>query len=298
MEEMINSSGAAPVRRPVEQGSEWNRRIVVVVVTLVCVALAAAGLFVVKYATNNGYQPLPASTHSLYPTGVVDAAEPSGVAPPGATALAGYHLAYVNDFNGSKLPSGWNVFTGVPAGDPGGQFGRSHVVVDHGMLELNTWRDPQYQNRWVDGGLCQCELARTYGAYFIRSRVTGGGANEVQLLWPANDRWPPEIDFNETGGSVTGTSSTLHWGAINQIDQRFVQINVTKWHTWGLVWTPHSITYIVDGQVWGNITVSAEITHEPMTLDFEQIAHCSEHRECPSRPVSMQIDWVAEYAPK
>ena len=196
------------------------------------------------------------------------------------------------------MPAGWNVFTGIPAGDPGGQFGAKHVVVTNGLLELNTWRDPTFQNRWVTGGLCQCGLGKTYGAYFVRSRITGPGPNEVQLLWMKNNTWPPEIDFNETGGAVAATSSTIHWSPINQIDQRHVTINMLRWHTWGLIWTPQTVTYLVDGQVWGVISNPTEITRQPMTLDFEQRALCGVGLQCPTRPVSMLIDWVAEYTPK
>jgi len=231
-----------------------------------------------------------------YPIGVPKKNSPSGLSPASASAFPGYRLTYVNNFNGSKLPVGWDIFTGVPGGAPGGQFGSAHVVVSGGMLRLNAWRDPKYQNRWVTGGLCQCGLIRKYGAFFVRSRVTGGGANEVQLLWPATNTWPPEIDFNENGGNLKATSSTVHWGAKNFAIRRVLQIDMTKWHTWGVVWTPKSIEYVVDGHVWTSITVAAAITRIPMRLDLEQRTICSEHRQCPTAPVSMLVDWVSEYA--
>ena len=101
-----------------------------------------------------------------------------------------------------------------------------------GLLQLNAWKDPQYQDKWVTGGLCQCKLAKTYGAYFVRSRVTGPGPNEVELLWPASNAWPPEIDFNETG-ELASTSSTVHFSTINLFDQRNIYIDMSQWHTWG-----------------------------------------------------------------
>lgn len=233
---------------------------------------------------------------SDFPIGTPSKVDPSGMSPTSLTALTGYRLTYVNDFNGSKLPVGWDVFTGIPGGAPGGQFGLAHVVVSGGLLRLNTWRDPRYQNRWVTGGLCQCGLIRKYGAFFVRSRVTGGGANEVQLLWPATNTWPPEIDFNENGGSVASTSSTVHWGAQNFAIRRVLQIDMTKWHTWGVIWTPASIQYIVDGSVWTSITIRAAIPRVPMRLDLEQRTICSENRQCPTAPVSMLVDWITEYA--
>jgi len=230
-----------------------------------------------------------------FPVGTPDATEPSGQAPPSATALVGYTLSYENDFVGTSVPAGWDIFTGIPGSDPGGHFGISHVVVNDGLLELNTYRDRAWHNRWVTGGICQCGLPIRYGAIFVRSRINRPGPNEAELLWPAGKVWPPEIDFNETGGSATSTTTSVHFGKANHIVRSAVNINMRQWHTWGVIWTPTSITYTVDGTIWGTFEVPSEISHAPMTLDFEQRQICEEHRQCPSAPTSMQIDWVAEY---
>ena len=99
-----------------------------------------------------------------FPVGVVDGSEPSGMAPPLASALPGYYQSYVADFAGSTVPGGWDVFTGKPGGDPGAQWGAAHVTVSDGLLQLNAYQDPAYGNEWVAGAVCQCGLARTYGA--------------------------------------------------------------------------------------------------------------------------------------
>lgn len=230
-----------------------------------------------------------------YPVGTPDASEPSGEAPPNSKALVGYRLSYVADFSGTTVPKGWDVFTGIPGGDPGGHFGISHVVVDDGTLQLLTYRDPNYHDGWVTGGLCQCSVAHIYGAYFVRSRVTGKGPNEVELLWPVTNQWPPEIDFNETGGSIVSSSSSLHYGTSNIVVRHHVNINMTQWHTWGVIWMPNEVIYTVDGRIWGVDQGSATIPKVPMTLDLEQRTICSENRQCPSSPVTMYVDWVAEY---
>lgn len=236
-------------------------------------------------------------TSGSYPVGVPDPSEPSGMAPLTSTALPGYQIRYVTDFVGSTLPSSWDVFTGVPSADPGGHFGVSHVVVAGGLLTLETYRDRADRNRWVTGGLCQCGLATRYGAYFVRSRITGPGPNEAELLWPKANVWPPEVDFNETGGSIISTTTSLHYGPGNHIVRNEVNIGMTKWHTWGVIWTRSKVTYTVDGRVWGTYSTFRNVPHISMTLDFEQREICSEHRQCPTHPVSMEIDWVAEYAP-
>lgn len=218
------------------------------------------------------------------------------MAPPSANALAGYHESYVTDFPGTSLPSGWYPFTGTPGGDPGGQFAASHIVVGAGVMSVNTWRDPAFGNEWVTGGICNCGNPQTYGAYFVRSRVSGAGPTAVQLLWPLSNAWPPEIDFNETAGDVASTSATVHWGATNHIDQRKLSIDMTSWHTWGVIWTPTSITYSVDGRVWGSVTTASEIPNVPMTLDLQQQTWCASGWACPTTPQTMQIDWVAQFS--
>jgi len=237
-------------------------------------------------------------TSKTFPTGTEDKHDPSGMGPPKADALAGYTQNYVTHFPGNALPAGWDAFSGIPSGVPDGQFGSAHSVVSGGLLRLDTWRDPSYHDRWVTGGVCQCGFAQTYGAYFVRSRLTGPGPNEVQLLWPAANVWPPEIDFNESGGGVTGSVATVHFGAADNIDQRKLTIDMDQWHTWGVVWSRNSIMYTVDGHAWGTITFPWEIPDQPMALHLQQQSSCALGLQyaCPHTPASMEIDWVAEYA--
>ncbi len=270
----------------------WRPRIAIA--TIAVTAIAITTVIVLLLGSTQAGKP---SEVIKYHVGSPDVREPSGLAPPTAKAIPGYTLTYVQDFLGTSIPQGWYVFTGIPGGDPGGQFGRSHVVVSRGLLRLNAWKDPQYQNKWVTGGLCNCGHVQTYGLYLVRSRLTGAGPNEAQLLWPASDVWPPEIDFNETGGTDQSTSSTVHFGKTNLIDQRSFRINMKVWHTWGVEWTPTAIDYLVDGRVWGSVTNVNEIPNVPMRLDIEQRTKCQVGIECPKAPVSMLVDWVAQFSP-
>jgi len=72
---------------------------------------------------------------------------------------------------------------------------------------------------------------------------------------------------------------------------------MTQWHTWGVVWTPSSITYTVDGTVWATVTNSADIPDTPMYLSLQSQTWCASDWACPTSPQSMQVDWVAEYSP-
>src|ERR1019366_2651629 len=228
-----------------------------------------------------------------FPVGTPDGSEPSGYAPPSASALSGYTQSYVTDFTGTSLPSGWSVYTGVAGGDAGSQWAASQVAVSGGMLQLNTSLAPL-----LNGGVCQCGHSQTYGAGFVRSRVTAPGSTQVELLWPTVG-WPPEIDFNETGGQATSTTATNIWavsGNSRSQSQVSLTINMTQWHTWGVVWTPTSITYTVDGHAWGSFTNASEVPQQPMWLTPQQQTWCGWGYACPTAPDSMQVDWVVDYA--
>jgi hypothetical protein len=232
-----------------------------------------------------------------YPVGTPSASEPSGMAPPGADALSGFTQEYTQDFTGTALPGGWGVYSGQPGGDTGALFGGTrHVVVGAGVLSLKTFLDPALGGAWATGGTCYC-TGQTYGAWFIRSRVTGAGPTQVELLWPDAKVWPPEVDFNESGGGTTSTSATVHWGSTNSQDQRKLSsIDLTQWHTWGVVWTPSALIYTLDGRVWGSVTNASEIPNQPMHLSLQQQTWCASGWACPTSPIDMQVDWVSSYA--
>jgi hypothetical protein len=235
------------------------------------------------------------AAYTTYPVGTPDSSEPSGLAPPSATALANYHQTYISDFMVNRLPRGWNVFSGIPAGDPGGQFSPHHILVAQGLLRLKVWQDPKFNNRWITGGLCQCGRQMLYGAFFVRSRVTGAGPNSAELLWPGSNVWPPEIDFNENLSHANLTTATLHWGPGNNTNFDILHINMLNWHTWGVIWTPTSVTYVVDGHAWHVNNDPATIPNIPMDLNFEQRTVCSKNFDCPTQPSALLVDWVEEY---
>lgn len=265
-------------------------------IAIISVTVLVIGAFLLTHHTSP-YQSASTTTRPplIYPIGVPDDAEPSGYAPPKVTAMPGFHQSYVTDFTGNTIPAGWNIFTGIPGGDPGAHFGAGHVSVANGQLQLLTFRDAGFQNEWVAGGICSCGHPQLYGAFFVRSRVSGNGPNEVELLWPESDHWPPEIDFNETP-TVKETSATVHWSEANRIQQWYVAVDLRKWNTWGVIWTPDQIILTVNGRKWGETTSGYQIPQVPMRVDLEQRTKCSQHVECPTVPTQMQVDWVAEYA--
>jgi hypothetical protein len=302
--DVITAPVHAP-RRP-KQRSGWEARVAIITLLVFGLALSGVVLFALvglptpPLITSSATTLPPSPKTVVYPVGKPQPNEPSHLGPPLATALPGYHREYVADFTGTALPPGWSTFTGVPGGDPYTTFASSHVVVHAGMLHLNTSHDPRYPGyKWTSGGLCQCGHPLTFGAFFVRSRISNAGPNEVELLWPAVNQWPPEIDFNESGQRWSATSGTVHHGSAAsdlRIQQNLPGIDLRRWHTWGVIWTPHSITYTVDGQQWGySITTPDAIPKLAMILDLEQRPGCEAGVACPPQNQTMLVDWVAEY---
>jgi len=244
----------------------------------------------------HGCNPGPTCVSFAQTTGVPDSSEPSGLAPPTTDAIVGYHQSYATDFSGASLPAGWSKFGGAPGGDPGTAWADSQVVVGNGELQLNAAFDSK-SNEWITGGTCDCSQSQTYGAYFVRSRMTGPGPTVVESLWPESG-WPPEVDFNETYGPTDTSMGTVHYGgSSNQTDSLTVSIDMTQWHTWGVVWSPTTIYFTVDGNVWGEVDATNEIPTQNMTLDIQQQTWCSSGFACPTTPQSTLVDWVAVYSP-
>jgi beta-glucanase (GH16 family) len=180
-------------------------------------------------------------------------------------------------------------------------FYPSAVSVSNNLLNLTATQDAAANpssagGNWITGGVCLCgQTGQLYGAYFYRARITGPGPTTVGLLWPDANVWPPEIDFNETGGGTTGTSATTHYSSSNSQIQSTMSIDMTKWHTFGVVWTPTSIIYTVDGRQWGIDTNVSSIPTIPMHLSLQQQTWCASGWACPTSPQSTQVEWVAQY---
>jgi beta-glucanase (GH16 family) len=219
-----------------------------------------------------------------------------------------WRRVFFDDFAHGLKSSWWGRYSGQPAGDPGGWWDPSHVVVKHGILNLVTYRDPRFGGRWVSGGVSSAPaLKQRFGKYEVRFRVDGGkGVAAVLLLFPSYGGWPPEIDFAESGGETDRRptmAATLHYGLRpnERIIQRIVHGDFTRWHTMGVEWTPGQLAYTLDGRRWA-VVRSSHVPNQRMELDVQaQTGTCGDrYAPCPdaSTPgvVTLQVDYVTVYA--
>ena len=244
------------------------------------------------------------------PTTAQPPGDPSGQSMP-TTPPAGYQPFFADDFTSSTLGSNWHEYSGDHFGVYDGQAGTtwdpSHVTVGKGLLTLRTYQDPAHagpNSAWVEGGASLWPNSPlTYGEYLVRSRVTSATAvTQVMILW-TDTTWPPEIDFNESNG--TNSSGATEWynganGATQLQPGVPSGVDLTQWHTWGVITTPSTITFTVDGKTWA--TMPNYVT-TPTHLTLQQMVWpCADPYEtCPSSStppeVDMQIDWAAVYSP-
>ena len=73
----------------------------------------------------------------------------------GTPARGLWRRVFYDDFRHGLQPSRWGTYAGEPGGDPEGWWSPSHAVVAHGVLNLETYRDPRYGGRWVSAGRLQ-----------------------------------------------------------------------------------------------------------------------------------------------
>lgn len=109
----------------------------------------------------------------------------------------------------------------------------------------------------------------TYGYIQIVARIPGGtGTWPALWLLPENESWPPEIDIMENYGSIHVVRDTVHWESPNGPEYQTFAVtspnNLTVgWHTYGLLWTPTSLTWYLDGNAVANYSGS-NVPNQPM----------------------------------
>lgn len=230
--------------------------------------------------------------------GIADAAHPSGKAPPTCTP-SGYELAYVDDFPGTSLNSGWTLPSGFQYSGSQSWVSSSMVKVHDGMLDIGMTYSGRPGDESVVGWaqLTNNPVAQlTYGKLLVRQRAdVYRNVAVATLTWPvAENTWPPEIDFAEDD------IGDRHWYAFNHYKdsagehaQTVHDSDLTSddWHTWGIEWSPSAIVYTRDGQVWKTETDPQVIPRIKMYLGF--VMACFQ-TPAPG-DAHWQMDWVALY---
>jgi len=185
-------------------------------------------------------------------------------------------MIFAEEFNGSSLDrSVWPVIYGGSTYWTGAfRWENSEVSVSDGNLVIGL--DKGWDGVWSVGGISSAPTAYApgfafqYGKVEIRAKASQEvtGAGPCFLLWPIDGGWPPEVDILETPkGQGMFTS---HWPGPqgeNYYESTLFDIDYSRWHVYGLEWTPERLTMTVDGRVIKTLTTN--IPNEPLSIGFQ-----------------------------
>jgi hypothetical protein len=196
--------------------------------------------------------------------GVVTALLPSVHAE--AAVSSHFTLKLHDSFTSGISSTRWGKYEGQPGGNPYGYWKASHVVGYNGSALLRGYRDG---SRYVTAGFMLNSIAQTYGKYVVRATFDRSSTiQHAMLLWPTSG-WPPEVDFSE-GPTSKGVMATSHWGSTNSQVHAFKKVDMTRWHTYGVEWTPTRLVYTIDGAAWAVMT-GAAVPHQTMRLAIQTV---------------------------
>jgi beta-glucanase (GH16 family) len=210
-----------------------------------------------------------------------------------AVDLSNFHLTFDDEFNSfSASPNGTNTtwetkyFWGGRQlngasdyyldGSVGG-LGQTPYTLSNGALDIHAQpTSSQLKAAGVTAAFTTGQIdthnsfSQEYGYFEMRAQVSGSyGTNSAFWLLPQSGAWPPEIDVTEVLGrdpktdhitnhsNTSGSASSV--GATTGVDLS------QGYHTYGLMWTPTTITVYLDGVAKYTTPTGAD-EHQPMYM--------------------------------
>ena len=191
-------------------------------------------------------------------------------------------------------------------------LGLDPFVVRDGVLSITANRIPDamqpllFNRKYYSGVLTtRASLVQRYGFFEMRARIPAG-----QGLWPAfwllsaDKKWPPEIDVLEVvGGQPTLMVTTTHsanaaGGDVPSGLRTTLADAATKFHNFGVLWTPERIVYYIDRVPVAQLATPAGVD-KPMYM-LLNLAIGGRMAGPPDAstplPSSFDIDWVSAYS--
>lgn len=236
------------------------------------------------YGIKEGEVVITASTRTALATCIVRVE--GGLLPD--TEIEGLSLIWYDEFDGTQLDlSKWGYQIGVRdeyhgklgntwywGNDELQYYTEDAVSVGDGVLTITASRRDYEGMEYTSARILTRDLASfTYGYFEARMKLpTTAG------MWPAFWMMPQpsgpsstrneyggwsasgEIDIMEARGRVVNeVGNALHYGGnphVYSADAQKLDTPISEWHTYGLDWTPDSITWYVDGEVAFSMTSS------------------------------------------
>ena len=191
-------------------------------------------------------------------------------------------------------------------------LGLNPFLIKDGVLSITANRTPValqpllYDRKYYSGALTtRASLVQRFGFFEMRARVPAG-----QGLWPAfwliaaDKKWPPEIDVLEVvGGQPTLMVTTTHsadaaGGDVPSGCRTTLADATTKFHNFGVLWTPERIVYYIDRVPVAQLATPAGVD-KPMYM-LLNLAIGGRMAGSPDAttplPSGFDVDWVSAYS--
>jgi beta-glucanase (GH16 family) len=157
-----------------------------------------------------------------------------------------------------------------------GQVGQTPYTIANGVLTIHARpTSPELKGAGVTAAFTTGQIdthnffSQTYGYFEIRAQMSGTpGTNSAFWLLPQSGAWPPEIDVAEVLGrdpkTVVITNHTASGDARSQTARSGADLS-QGFHTYGVMWTPTTMTFFLDGDV--KYTTPTQVDeHQPMYI--------------------------------
>ena len=157
-------------------------------------------------------------------------------------------------------------------------LGLDPFSLDDGVLTITARQTPEelvdllHGKSWVSGRLTSYgSFSQQYGYFEMRAELPAG-----QGFWPAfwlvpEDRsWPPEIDIFEMLGKepfvIRNSVASEYWGyTLAEGEYSLVPDTSQGFHTYGMLWSPQTIAFLVDGRTLFSVPTPADM-HKKMSI--------------------------------
>lgn len=170
----------------------------------------------------------------------------------------GWQLVWQDEFDGRWLnPQKWNIEVFASEKNNELQYYRANnVMVKDGFLKLISKRETFDGKEYTSGAInSKDKFSFRYGKVEMKAKLPGGqGVFPAFWMMPNEDNtWLPEIDILEMlGHKLEEIWMVVHWldedGRLTNVSAIYEGVDYTKgFHTFGLEWTPTSISWLIDG---------------------------------------------------
>ncbi len=154
--------------------------------------------------------------------------------------------------------------------------GVNPFAIDNGVLDITAAPTNPASNPlglpYTSGAITTYKsFSQLYGYFEMRAEMpTGAGFWPAFWLLPENNTWPPELDVTEQIGSKPGidyVTAHTNVGGFNSTIGSAIDVGDTTqgFHTYGVDWTPTTITWYFDGQEIAICATPADM-HTPMYM--------------------------------